>query len=81
MSSELYLGPSAGVTYKINPYVKGEVTLGAGYGVYAYGTLDNSQLSLTKGETLAVGGRASAQIGIQFGPYLLGLLTMEKTIR
>ncbi|HEJ9093548.1 TPA: polymorphic toxin type 25 domain-containing protein [Serratia odorifera] len=76
--ADSHLGPSFGVTYKVKPYVKGEVAVGAGYGFYADGTIEHSQLSLNSGETLAIGGRAAGQVGIQLGPYYPNLIAMEK---
>ncbi|UJD92832.1 hypothetical protein FS593_00290 [Lelliottia amnigena] len=74
----LHLGPSWGTEYKVKPYIKGEVAAGAG-AVYYYDTsIDPYQISANRGETLAVGGRISGQIGIQFGPYSPGTIDSER---
>ncbi len=70
--------PSWGAEYKVKPYVKGEVAGGAGAGYYFDASIDPNQISANRGETLAVGGRISGQMGIQFGPYLPGIITSER---
>ncbi|MCA6223020.1 polymorphic toxin type 25 domain-containing protein [Photorhabdus antumapuensis] len=67
-------GPSWRVTYKVKPYAKGEAAFGFGAGYFYDANVDNSQFSINEGEALAVGGRLSGQIDIQFGPYLLGMI-------
>ncbi|WP_118988112.1 polymorphic toxin type 25 domain-containing protein [Photorhabdus sp. CRCIA-P01] len=71
-------GPSWGVTYKVKPYAKGEAAFGFGAGYFYDANVDNSQFSINEGETLAVGGRLSGQIGIQFGPYLPGMIDTKR---
>jgi len=66
--------PSWGIEYKVRPYVKGEAAGGAGAGYYFDTSIDPYQISANRGETLAVGGRVSGQIGIQFGPYFPGTI-------
>ncbi|WP_170986716.1 polymorphic toxin type 25 domain-containing protein, partial [Escherichia coli] len=61
--------PSWGVEYKVKPYVKGEAALGIGPGYFYDASVDPSQFAINGGETLAIGGRVSGQVGIQFGPY------------
>jgi filamentous hemagglutinin len=73
-----HLGPSWGTEYKVKPYVKGEVAGGAGAGYYFDTSVDPYQISANRGETLAVGGRISGQIGIQFGPYFPGTIDSER---
>lgn len=73
-----HLGPSWGTEYKVKPYVKGEVAGGAGPGYYFDTSIDPYQISANRGETLAVGGRISGQIGIQFGPYFPGTIDSER---
>jgi len=73
-----HLGPSWGTEYKVKPYVKGEVAGGAGAGYYFDTSIDPYQISANRGETLAVGGRISGQIGIQFGPYFPGTIYSER---
>ncbi|HIF3107560.1 TPA: hemagglutinin repeat-containing protein [Salmonella enterica] len=71
-------GASWGTEYKVKPYVKGEVAGGAGAGYYFDTSIDPYQISANRGETLAVGGRISGQIGIQFGPYFPGTMNSER---
>ncbi|ECO0809218.1 hypothetical protein AAL09_12350 [Salmonella enterica subsp. enterica serovar Newport] len=71
-------GASWGTQYKVKPYVKGEVAGGAGAGYYFDTSIDPYQISANRGETLAVGGRISGQIGIQFGPYFPGTMNSER---
>ncbi len=61
--------PLWGVEYKVKPYVKGEAALGMGPGYFYDASVDPSQFAINGGETLAIGGRVSGQVGIQFGPY------------
>lgn len=63
---------------KVKPYAKGEVAGGAGAGYYFDTSIDPSQFSANRGETLAIGGRISGQIGIQFGPYFSGSINSER---
>lgn len=71
-------GASWGTEYKVKPYVKGEVAGGTGAGYYFDTSIDPYQISANRGETLAVGGRISGQIGIQFGPYFPGTMNSER---
>ncbi|WP_052752463.1 hemagglutinin repeat-containing protein [Tatumella morbirosei] len=71
-------GPSWGTEYKVKPYVKGEVAGGAGAGYYFDTSIDPYQISANRGETLAVGGRISGQMGIQFGPYFPGTIDSKR---
>ncbi len=73
-----HLGPSWGTEYKVKPYVKGEVAGGAGADYYFDTSIDPYQISANRGETLAIGGRISGQIGIQFGPYFPGTIDSER---
>ena len=75
-----HMGPSWGTEYKVKPYIKGEVAggAGAGAGYYFDTSMDPYQISANRGETLAVGGRISGQIGIQFGPYFPGAIDSER---
>ncbi|ENM0558140.1 hemagglutinin repeat-containing protein, partial [Salmonella enterica] len=70
--------PSWGTEYKVKPYAKGEVAGGAGAGYYFDTSIDPYQISANRGETLAIGGRISGQIGIQFGPYFPGIIDSER---
>uniref|UniRef100_UPI0025513138 polymorphic toxin type 25 domain-containing protein n=1 Tax=Leclercia adecarboxylata TaxID=83655 RepID=UPI0025513138 len=71
-------GASWGTEYKVKPYVKGEVAGGAGADYYFDTSIDPYQISANHGETLAVGGRISGQIGVQFGPYFPGTIGSER---
>ena len=71
-------GPSWGTEYKVKPYVKGEVAGGAGAGYYFDTSIDPYQITVNRGETLAVGGRISGQMGIQFGPYFSGAIDSKR---
>ncbi|WP_414826394.1 polymorphic toxin type 25 domain-containing protein [Yersinia rohdei] len=75
-----HLGPSWGTEYKVKPYVKGEVAGGAEADYYFDTSIDPYQISANRGETLAVGGRISGQIGIQFGPYFPGTMIPKEIV-
>ena len=72
------LGPSWGTEYKVKPYVKGEIAGGAGAGYYFDTSIDPYQISASRGETLAIGGRISGQMGVQLGPYFPGIIDSER---
>ncbi|WP_350307649.1 polymorphic toxin type 25 domain-containing protein, partial [Photorhabdus viridis] len=67
-------GPSWGVTYKVKPHVKGEVTAGIGPAGFAEAALDPNKFAINGGMTTAIGAHGGATVGIEFGPYFPGLL-------
>ncbi|WP_167455960.1 polymorphic toxin type 25 domain-containing protein [Buttiauxella izardii] len=71
-------GPSWGGTYKVKPYAKTEAAAGFGPGYYYDAGSDNSQFSINRGETMAIGMRASGQIGVQFGPYFSNIGSTDR---
>ncbi|WP_392432438.1 hemagglutinin repeat-containing protein [Yersinia sp. HM-2024] len=74
MSSELYLGPSGGTTYKVKPYAKVDAAGGLGPAGFAEATIDPNQLLINGGMTSALGVKGSATVGLTFGPYFPGVI-------
>ncbi|WP_113633210.1 polymorphic toxin type 25 domain-containing protein [Pectobacterium peruviense] len=67
------MGPSMGVTYKVKPNGKLEISGGVGLALKGGAEINNDYFSVSTGHTKEFGVKAVASVGIDFGPYAPGM--------